>query len=176
MTTFAEVARQDLDELRRRQALIENRRLDIAAAPADPLDLADVRDRFDPIYRQLGTGTAPGPLPYESAFSYRRRLASKIAHLSPTWRDANVHDLDRDVMDNVERQIIAEARAAVADHSRGNPDGSLRAIDRSDNGHTITDFAGSPLTWMKRFMAPGQTVRRFQTPGGQPIQPNRRSI
>ena len=176
MTTFAEVARQDLDELRRRQALIENRRLDIAAAPADPVDLADTRAKYDGVYSALGAGTAPGPLPYESAFSYRRRLASKIAHLSPTWRDANVHDLDRDVMDNVERQIIAEAHAAVADRSRGNSDGSLRAIVSNDTGHNVTDFAGNPLTWMRNFMSPGRTVRRFQTPNGQPILPNRRSV
>ena len=176
MTTFKEVAAQDLADLRRRQGQIENRRLDIAAAPADPGDLADVRDRFDPVYRQLGAGGAPSPLSYESPFSYRRRLASKVAHLSPTWAGTNLHDLPRDVMDNAERDIIREVRAAAADHSRGNPDGSLRAIDRSDGGHTVTDFAGNPLSWMRRFMAPGQTVRRFQTPGGQPIMPNRRTI
>ena len=176
MTTFAEVARQDLADLRRRQGQIENRRLDIAAAPADPVDLADTRAKYDGVYSALGAGGAPGPLPYESSYSYRRRLASKIAHLSPSWAGTNVHDMPRDVMNVAEREIIREAHAAVADRTRGNPDGSLRAIDRSDGGHTITDFAGSPLSWMRRFMAPGQTVRRFQTPAGQPIVPNRRSI
>ena len=140
MTTFKEVAAQDLADLRRRQGQIENRRLDIAAAPADPLDLAEVRDRFDPVYRQLGAGGAPSPLSYESPFSYRRRLAAKISHLSPTWRDANVHDLDRDVMDNVERQIIAEARAAVADHSRGT------RTDRSARSTGATMATPSPIS------------------------------
>ena len=176
MTTFAEVARQDLADLRRRQGQIENRRLDIAAAPADPVDLADTRAKYDGVYSALGAGGAPGPLPYESAFSYRRRLASKIAHLSPSWAGTNVHDMPRDVMDNAETQILAEVRSAVDDHSRGNSDGSLRLINRSDNGHGITDFAGSPLTWMRNFMAPGRTVRRFQHPNGTPIVPNRRSL
>ena len=176
MSTFREVAATDIADLRRRQALIENRRLDIAAAPADPVDLADTRAKYDGVYSALGAGGAPGPLPYESAFSYRRRLASKIAHLSPSWAGTNVHDMPRDAMNVAEREIISEAHAAVDDHSRGNSDGSLRLINRSDNGHGITDFAGNPLSWMRRFMAPGQTVRRFQTPGGQPIVPNRRSI
>lgn len=178
MTTLAEVAQREANELSRRQSQLEVRKLDVQrGSPSDPLDLVDVRQRFDDTYRQLGAGSAPSPLPSESPYSYRRRLASELQHMSPTWRDADLFILDPSVMNVAEPAIIADASAFVADRTRGNADGSLREIHRvSDAGHPTTIFAGNPLSWMSRYMRPAHAVRQFKDTHGVPLHIQRRTI
>jgi hypothetical protein len=177
VTTFAEAARRDIKDLSRRQTELRIRQFDVREGPSDPLELVDVRQRYDDTYRQLGTGGAPQPLPSESPYAYRRRLASELQHMSPSWRDADLFVLAGDVMDAAEPTIIADASAFVADRTRPNPDGSLREIQKlSDGGHPVTEFAGSPLSWMSKFMMGGKAVRQFKDKGGVPLHVQRRSI
>jgi hypothetical protein len=177
VTTLAELALREAHELSRRQSQLEVRKLDVQrGSPSDPLDLVDVRQRFDDTYRQLGAGSAPSPLPSESPYSYRRRLASELQHMSPVWRDADLFVLDPSVINVAEPAIIADASAFVADRTRPNPDGSLREIHKvSDAGHPVVDFAGSPLSWMNPFMRPGFALRSIKR-DGVPIHIQRRTL
>ena len=168
--------RSGVRDLERRQSELRHRTLDVRGTPPDPLRLVEVRDRYDAAYQSLGARGAPQPLGSESPYSYRRRLASGLQKFSPAWRDANLFDLGVDALSAAEPQIIADTAAAVADRTRGNPDGSLREITRSQNGHGITEFAGNPLVWMAGFMAPGKAVKRFQHPNGAPIRIQRRTV
>jgi hypothetical protein len=178
MRSFAEVARAEIEQLQHRQSQIEARRLDHASAPADPGDLADVAQRFDNAYTAAGAGV-PAPLPRETKFSYRRRLAGGLQHFSQDWRHTDLYRIPAAVMNAAEGQILADTIAAVGDHAIGNPDGSLRRIDSQNAaGHRITEWAGNPRAWLAQFAGPGKAVKRFKDPQtGQTLRPGaRRSI
>jgi hypothetical protein len=175
-TTFAETARREADALIRRHAELASRDYDVRNGPSDPLDMLALRDRYDNTYKELGAGAAPQPLPSESPFSYRRRLASEIAHMSPTWKGSNLFVVGDDVLDTAEPTIISDARAYVADRTRPNPDGTLREMQKvNDHGHHVTEFAGSPLSWLAAFSGPRFAVNGFKAKG-QPIRIQRRSL
>src|ERR1700730_16060310 len=146
---FAEVARAEIEQLQHRQSQIEARRHDVGAPPADPVALAEIGARFDSAYVAVGAGGAPPPLPSETRFSYRRRLAGGIQHFSPDWRHTHLYRLPAAVMNAAEAAILTDTIAAVGDHTRGNPDGSLRRIDSvTAAGHQIVEWAGSPRAWL----------------------------
>jgi hypothetical protein len=183
--SFREVARAEVAQLRRRESEISARRYDLSQPPTDPSDLADIAQRFDSAYNAVvgsggvGGGGAPAPLPNESRFSYRRRLAGGLQRFSDSWRQADLYRLGNDTMTAAEAQILSDVAAVVADKTVPNSDGSLRAIVSNDiSGRQITDWAGSPLSWMSRFMSKGQTVKRFKDPvTGATLRPGaRRSI
>jgi len=178
MPTFAEIAAADLDRARRAQSEIEARRHDLIRPSPDPSDLGDLHARYDQAYASVGAPGAPAPLPGESRFSYRRRLAGGLQHLSPEWRGADLYRLGRDVLDAAEPAILTAVVAAVADRTRGDHRGGLREIQSTTAaGHRITEFAGNPLDWMRTFMSPAQTVRRFKNPyTGDSLRPARRSL
>src|SRR5579862_1885736 len=138
--SFTDEYRSGVRDLARRQSELRQRTLDARDTPPDPLRLVEVRDRYDAPYQAIGARGAPQPLESESAYTYRRRLASGLQKFSPAWRDANLFDLGVDALSAAEPQIIADTAAALADRTRGNPDGSLREIKRSENGHSITEF------------------------------------
>jgi hypothetical protein len=81
-------------------------------------------------------------------------------------------------MKTAESAIITSTIAAVGDHAIGNADGSLREIRTTDiSGREIVEFGGSPLSWMRTFMAPAKCVTRFRNPvTGETLRPARRSI
>jgi hypothetical protein len=163
-----DVARRQ-DELRFRQ--LDARR----TAPPDTDHLAEIRDRFDSAYKALDTRGAPDPMPNEGGFSYRRRLASGLQPYSPSFKDSNFYKFDVDLTDKVEPELVREATATAL--ALPGPNGSLRAVrSKSDSGHDVTRYVGSPLSWMSRFMGSGKTVRQFQHQNGTPIHANRRTI
>jgi hypothetical protein len=175
--TFIDTARREAAELKRRQSELDNRYVDQLVPRPDPAALAEIAERYDPAYRSLSVGRSPAPMPNESAHSYRRRLASGLARFSEAWRDVNLYSADRAVIDAAEPQILADAAAHVRDLTIGNPDGSLREVPEvSAGGHQVTNFGGSPASWLSAFARPAQFVRRFQTPQGTSIRVGRRSI
>lgn len=180
MTTFASVARSDIEQIARRESELESRRRDLSEPAPDVSDVADIAARFDDAYASVGAGGAPAPLAGESRFSYRRRLAGGLQQYSPEWRGSDLYRLPRDVMDAAEAAILAATSAAVADRTRGDPrTGGLREIRVADrSGREVIDWAGNPLSWMQAFMLPAKAVRRFKDPRtGATLRPGaRRSI
>jgi hypothetical protein len=178
MATFREVALGEVEQLRRRESEIAARRLDHASPPADPVGLAEIASRFDSAYSAIGAGGSPAPLPRETKFSYRRRLASGLARFSDSWRQADLYRLGSDAMRAAEAQILSDVSAVCADLTIGNQDGSLRRIDRTTAaGHRITDWAGDPRAWLNTFAGPRKAVKRFINPvTGATLMANRRSI
>jgi hypothetical protein len=179
MRSFAEVAIAKIEQLQHRQSHIEARRLDHASPSADPVDLAEIGARFDSAYNAVGAGGAPAPLPAETKFSYRRRLAGGLQRFSPDWRHSDLYRLPAQVMNTAERAILSDTAAAVGDHAIGNPDGSLRRIDSQNAaGHRIVEWAGNPRAWLAQFAGPGKAVKRFKDPvTGATLRPGaRRSI
>jgi hypothetical protein len=179
MTSFAEISRDEVARLARRQSEIASRQRDLSRAPADPLDLTEVQGRYDAAYASVGAGGAPAPLPGESRFSYRRRLAGGLQHFADEWRNSDLYHLPGDAMAAAETAILAAAEAAVADKTRGDGKGGLREIRRADrSGHEVVEFAGSPLSWMRTFMNQAQAVRSFRNPvTGAALRPGaRRSL
>ncbi len=82
-------------------------------------------------------------------------------------------------MNAAEAAILDAAIAAVGDHARPNSDGTLREIKTRDiSGREVTEFGGSPLSWMSHFMARPRAVKRFINPAtGATLRPGaRRSI
>jgi colicin import membrane protein len=178
MRSFAEVARAEVDQLRRRESEIEARRYD-HASPADPVALAEIAQRFDSAYVAIGCGAPPGPLPSETRFSYRRRLASGLQRFSDDWRQTDLWKLPSKVMNAAEAAILTSTIAAVGDHAVGNQDGSLREIKTRDrSGREVTEWAGNPSVWLSAFAGPGKAVKKFKDPvTGATLRPGaRRSI
>lgn len=167
MTTFAQVAREEVGELSRRQSELEARRRDLARpSPPDISELADIAARFDDAYRTLGAGGAPAPLPSEGRFSYRRRLAGGLQQFSPEWRDSDLYRLPSEVMGDAEAAILAATAAAVADRTLGDPrTGGLREVRVANrSGREVIEWAGDPRTRLNQYMAPGMAVRSFKNP------------
>lgn len=161
-----------------RQSELEHRDRDFRSnAPRDNGRISELMERYTPAYQSLGTRGAPQPIAGESEYSYRRRLASGLQHTSPTWKDADLWNLGADALSAIEPTLLQDTASYVADHTRPNPDGSLRRIDtHSHSGHPTTLWAGSPLSWMKAFMGPRWSVRSIKGPGGKPINIQRATI
>jgi hypothetical protein len=178
MATFREIATAEVAQLKRRESEIEARRFDHASPKADPVALAEIAARFDESYRAIGAGGAPAPLPGETRFSYRRRLAGGLQRFSDDWRRADLYRLNSDAMRAAEQAIISAVATAVSDLTIGNADGSLRRIDSvTTAGHRIVEWAGDPRAWLNTFAGPGKAVKRFINPAtGATLMPNRRSI
>jgi hypothetical protein len=106
MRSFVETARAEVAQLKRRESEISARRHDLAQPPTDPGDLADIHHRYDSAYAAIGTGGSPAPLPNESRFSYRRRLAAGLQRFSDSWRQSDLYRLGTDAMRAAEQQIL----------------------------------------------------------------------
>ena len=178
MTTFADVARDEVGRLARRQSELEVRRRDLSRPAPDISDLADIAARFDGAYAGVGAGGTPAPLPGESRFSYRRRLAGGLQHFADDWRHSDLYKLPGDAMGAAESAILAATEAAVADKTRGDGNGGLREIRKADrSGRPVVDWAGNPLSWMQTFMSPAKAVRAFRNPlTGATLRTGRRTI
>jgi colicin import membrane protein len=178
MTSFLDVAKGEVAQLKRRESEIAARSHDLSRAPTDVSDLADIHQRFDAAYSAIGTSGSPSPLPNESRFSYRRRLAAGLQRFSDDWRQADLYRLNNDAMKAAETAIIADTFATVGDHAIGNADGSLREIKTTDiSGREVTEWAGNPRVWLSAYAGTGKTVKKFRNPvTGQTLRPSRRSI
>jgi hypothetical protein len=121
MKTSAEILRDDLGRARRTQSQIEARRHDLAHPAPSVSDLAEIAERYHDAYSSVGAPGAPAPLPNESRFSYRRRLAAGLQRFSPEWRAADLYRVGVDVMKAAEPAILAATAAAVADRTRPDP-------------------------------------------------------
>jgi hypothetical protein len=177
--TFVDIARAEVGQLARRQSELEARRRDLGRPAPDISDLADIAERFNGAYASVGAARAPAPLPGESRFSYRRRLAGGLQHFADDWRHSDLYKLPGDALDAAESAILAATEAAVADKTRGDPrTGGLREIRRADrSGRQVVDFAGPPLSWMQAFMSPAKAVRAFRNPStGASLRTGRRTI
>jgi hypothetical protein len=129
--------------------------------------MADAQARADPVYRQLGLVGAPPPLKGENPLDYRSRLASKLQRFSPQWRDADLYAWKGKILANMEDAIYADAQKIAADKTIGdlrNP-AKLREVHKVDaSGTKITEFHGSPRSWLDAFAAPAVAVKRFVNP------------
>jgi hypothetical protein len=181
MVTTPDFIQDYLDGVRdvaHRQSELEHRQCDFQSnAPRDNRRLVEIRDRYDAPSQSLGTRGAPHPIAEESEYGYRRRLASGLQHISPTWKDADLWNLGADALSAIEPALLRDTAAYVADRTRGEPNGKLREIRSvSDAGHPVTSFAGSPLAWMSQFMGPRFALRSIKGPGGEQIRIQRRTI
>ena len=179
MTTFREVAAADLNRAKRTQSQIEARHHDRAHPAPSVSELAEIAERYHDAYSSVGAPGAPPPMPSESRFSYRRRLATGLQRYSPEWSGSDLFRVGVDVMRVAEPAILAATAAAVADRTRGDPrTGGLReVVTLTPGGHRVTEFSGDPRSWLADFMAPARAVRAFRNPvTGAKLQPARRSL
>ena len=176
---FIEDYLEGIGEVSRRQSALENRNRDYQSnAPRSNDGLAELRQRYNDAYVSLGARGAPQPLPSESEYSFRRRLASGIQHCSATWRDADFHVLPGDALSAIEPALLQDTQNYVDDRTRGEANGKLRRIEStSDGGHKTTSWAGpSALSWMVQFMGPRFALRSIKGPDGKPINIQRATI
>ena len=89
----------------------------------DRQDFALIRaqEAADPIFRSLDLPSAPPPMSGEWVRGYRERLAERLKHHSPVWRDQHLGDLPATTLAIAERQIYADAARAAATSCVGIP-------------------------------------------------------
>jgi hypothetical protein len=140
--------------------------------------MAELRDRYDSAYSSLGTRGAPQPIAGESEYSYRRRLASGLQSCNPQWKSADLWNLGADALSAIEPILLQDTASYVADRTRGEPNGRLRQINRtSDAGHPVTEWSGSPLSWMSQFMGSRFALQGIRNPKtGEQIRIQRRAV
>jgi hypothetical protein len=132
-------------------------RADDAARRHETL-MADAQARADAIAIEFGE-KAPPPLSGEKLFDYKRRLLRRYQRFSPDFKEIDLHKVtDPAVFFGIENRVYADAVKAA-----GMPEvgvGQLRAVTKTQHGHQITTFYGSPSAWMNQFAPPS---RRFLT-------------
>jgi hypothetical protein len=119
-------------------------------------ELVQAQERAHDVFRACDLPGAPPPLPGEGVQSYRQRLASRLQHHSEAWKKTELSRLPSNVLSIAEQQIFADALRYGSNKLRGNPDGTLREYQVTDqSGRSWTQFGGpSPLPWMQDFMPP----------------------
>jgi 8-oxo-dGTP pyrophosphatase MutT (NUDIX family) len=133
--------------------------------PAQPSDedyngLLAVQARADAVYNMFGK-SAPRSLQGETKLIYRRRLLDGLKeHTQFKDVDLGVIAVDSAGFDVVEKQILEQADA-VARSPASVPEGEMREVVHTKNGHTYTDFIGDPKTWMSGNQPVGQAVTGF---------------
>jgi 8-oxo-dGTP pyrophosphatase MutT (NUDIX family) len=136
-----------------------------AVSDADYGALLDAQARADSVYAQHGL-QAPRALNGETVVAYRKRLARGLQAHSPRWKDIDLLKFDDAAFGIAEEQVYADSAAAAANPA-DLPEGQLRAITRTQGGHTITEYRGSTSAWMAKFAGPVRhSVKRFNVPGG----------
>jgi hypothetical protein len=161
------VLAQNIARLNQEISEATNRLNDLQGTPPSASDMyaaSDIQARYDPYYRELEMGGAPGILNGERPTSFRRRLLSTLQPLSKTWREANLHNtnISENVVDAAEQKIFADVTEVTHNNNQGsfkNP-GALRVIERtSEAGARIREYRGDPINWMKSFMIPAGVGR-----------------
>ena len=113
----------EIAQLTRRQSALRAS----AEPPGSPRRFQAAQAEYDEAYRALGV-RAPPPERDESEQGYRGRLAAALLPHSQTLKGVDPYALTRHSA--IERQLWDEVAAGLADRTRGNPDGSLRRVDR----------------------------------------------
>jgi len=93
---------------------------------------------------------APAPMIGESIGTYKRRLASKLQGHSEKWKNTKLTAITDDgALDVIVGDIYNDA-VAVARRGADVPAGQLSPVKRrTDAGHTIIEYRGSPGAWMR---------------------------
>lgn len=146
----ADATNVEVDKLRRELADLR------AAMPkgisdADLNSFSDAQSRCDAVAQMFGEN-APRNMNGESVLQYRRRLVEKYKAHSAAWSkvDLRAISVDQAAFDAAESQIYADA-AKAARLPTSVPAGRLRpVVSKSPTGHTVTDWLGSPSSWMNR--------------------------
>jgi hypothetical protein len=117
--------------------------------------LTQAQERAHEVYRSIGLPGAPPPMSGEPVRGYRERLAGRLQHHCESWKKTELNRLPSNVLSIAEEAIYADAAKWGADKNRGNPDGTLRERQVTDqSGRTWTEFSGDPAVWMSDFMGP----------------------
>lgn len=142
------------------------KRIDEVAAMVKPIAdddharLADEWARADEAFSVLGKQT-PRPIPGETAPVFCRRVTRMLKEWSPRWKDV---DLSTQAFPDdagfavIAEQIRADALAMGMSPATA-PNGGLRMITRTVNGHIHNTFVGEPNAWMRQFAGTGRKVK-----------------
>jgi hypothetical protein len=167
--TARDYLRDDIARLADRATLLDDH------GPPDNAVSSDFAQSVSDIYAELGS-SAPLPLRSESPRGYELRVISELQKQIPNHKPIPLSALaaQPDAAFRLQRdQIVSAARVAAQSYA---PPGTLRERRVKQGGQTVTEFAGSPLTWMSHFMRPGMAVKRFRDAAGNTIHPNRRTV
>jgi hypothetical protein len=152
----AKAMRDELNRLERHIAEESQRR---PVTPADEKAMIEMQARADAVYEELGR-RAPPPLPGEQPIEFRRRLLEPLKKYSE-WSNTPLDSLSPDVLDRVEPDIFAAARADAASPT-DMADGEIREIVKKDDrtGHVVTTFRGPPSShFVRQFTRPVRRAR-----------------
>lgn len=128
--------------------------------PEERAAFAQVQARADAVYLANGS-QARAPMPGEDLANYRRSLAAGLKQYSEEWKDTKLFDVsdfpiaDEATFTAVETKVY-EAAKAHARRPGGHPDGRLREVRSTENGHTVVEFFGDTRAWMDPFAGVGQ--------------------
>lgn len=157
--------------------LVENRRLRAKIAEMehqvkalyrepsieDRNGLAEARSRADALYQAVLGRPCPEPLPGERPIAYRKRLADGLKKFSETFKNERLDSLTGATYDTVEERIYADAASAIRSEAIV-PAGTLRAIQRQEMGHNVTEYVGDPVAAWAPFMAGTGGIVRINRP------------
>jgi hypothetical protein len=146
---------QSRESFLRQAAEVRERARDMASGPSNDPELTEIQQRHDEVFRQLTGGAgAPRPLVRERSGTYRARLGSQLQPLSDRWNRVNLFAVDLSTRKIAEKEILADARKAIADRHQGDffDRGKLRRVDGVDpsTGVPFTEWRGNSTA---QFMA-----------------------
>ena len=108
--------------------------------------LSAAKARADSVYMLRGD-SAPQPLVNEDSLNYRKRVGNHLKQFSKKWAGFDLSKADSNLLDIAELDIYADA-SNIRDIEV--PNGELRRINkRTEAGHQIVEFVGSPKAWME---------------------------
>jgi hypothetical protein len=131
----------------------------------DQKQIAATAARLENLYQDLEM-VLPSPAPTEDPSTYHVRLLTPLLPYTSQYSNVPAADLRRlalvGALDGaVGREIVRDAEATAADRTIGSfrRPGQLREIRRVEGGYNITDYHGSPYSWLRHFMHPATKVR-----------------
>ena len=155
----ADAARKDAAELSKR--LDELSKVAVRhMSDEERASLASIHAKADKVYAAFGD-SASFAMPGEDALSYRRRLANGLRKHSAIFSKIDLASFGDEALATAETQIYADAQVAARAPSDVSG-GKMRAIvSKTDAGHTIIDYSGTPADWMKKFSSTRRHAQSF---------------
>jgi hypothetical protein len=111
---------------------------------------ADAQARCDSVAFAWGQ-QAPPPMAGEEVLDYRRRLLSPFQRHSEEFKDVDLNKIAGPAFNGIEARIYADARVAANKKIEVSGNQLFMRTIRTDAGHTINEFHGSPSAWMGDF-------------------------
>lgn len=154
--------KKDAEEKAKADAAETRKRIEEVAAMVKPIadddhaKLADAWTRADEVFTALGRQT-PRSIPGETAALYSRRVTKLLQDFSPTWKGVDLSSqafADEAAFNIASRQVFADAAREAMSPATA-PNGGLRMISKTINGHTHNTFVGEPNAWMNQFTGTG---------------------